>query len=233
MTVVTNKDLSLPANSAYLCRAEEEVKERFGLADSVVRADVTNAFQNSLSHANAVLDEIWYRTVTNSYGNMLPFGRLWDEVLGLTRFVASFYSVAGRKGELIQTHYFVTKFGERIQCSGGVPQVDYYLLPTVDELLGIYSLSYFPNYSALLDIANSFTRAFCEVINVNDIISLSKFNRPFTGRLNTEKFMQMINTAIPHRNRQLAIECFNTFDKGPLRTIIFLLLLDDIRQKKV
>jgi hypothetical protein len=228
VTVITNKNLA--NNGTYRVLVEREVRERLGIANPVTQADVSNAFLNVLACANPVLDEIWYRTVSNSYGNMLPFGRLWDEVLGLTRFVASFYSPSGRKGELIQTHYFATKFGERIQCSGGVPQVDFYLLPTIQELTSNNPLVLFPNYALLVEIAHRFQTSCCSLINVSGL-QLSKFNNPARGSFNTGKLMNIIEGIhFPHHCRPLALECFNTFNKGPNRTILFLMMLDDLRQ---
>jgi hypothetical protein len=42
--------------------------------------------------ANPFLAEVWERVVSNHYDGKLPFGRLWDEVLGLARWVASWNS---------------------------------------------------------------------------------------------------------------------------------------------
>src|ERR1043166_2105836 len=155
VTVVTNKDLSDPANAGYVLPVLIEVNERFGLANPVMQADIQNVFTPPLDVSNQVIVEMWHRVVASAYGNMLPFGRLWDEVLGLSRFVASWYSSKGRKNELIQTHYFASRFGRRIQSAGGIPQIDYYLLPTLNELLDRTNpLTIFPEYANLVDVAD-------------------------------------------------------------------------------
>jgi hypothetical protein len=165
---------------------------------------------------------------------MLPFGRLWDEVLGLTRFVASWNSPGGRKGELIQTHYFASKYGERIQNGGGIPDMDFYLLPTIDELSDPTNpLNIFPNYSSLVTVSNLFQQNNCTLIRVGNI-NLSKFTNSQGGMLNSEKIHNLLNEAyIPHNLRSSATECFNTFDKGPHRTVIFFLMLSDIRNGRL
>jgi hypothetical protein len=228
VTVVSNKDLSDTSNRQFITPVENEIRERFGLINPVTLSDVTTVFQNQLAAANPVLSEMWHRVVTNAYGNRLPFGRLWDEVLGLTRFVASWFS-GGRKGELIQTHYFISKFGERIQTAGNIPAVDFYLLPTINELTDLHNpLNSFPNYSKLKDIARRFQTDYCDIINVAGI-NLSKFRNPRGGRFNTEGILEIITgSSIPRNLRYHAFECFNSFDKGPQRTVLFLMMLDDI-----
>lgn len=234
VTIVSNKDLSNRANERYLTPVTNEVKERFGVRDPVTAANINAVFSAPLDRSNRVLSEIWERVVSNAYGNLLPFGRLWDGSLGLARFVASWYSPSGRKGELIQTHYFTSRFGVRIQSSGQVPQVDFFLLPTIKELTNPNNpLVSFPQYSKLVRIARHFQQNYCSTINI-DGITLSTFNNPFRGKFNTEGIMTIISSAsIPQDCRDLAIECFNAFNKGPQRTVIFLMLLDDIRQGRL
>jgi hypothetical protein len=233
ITIVLNKDLNNSANESFVNPVRNEIYDRFGLRNPVRIEDVRHAFSGR-PNVNNVLIEIWHRVVSNSYGDVLPFGRLWDEVLGLTRFVASWYSPGGRKGELIQTHYFMTRFGERIQSSGGIPQVDFYLVPTIRELLDTNNpLNSFPKFSGLIEVANKFQSNYCETINIADVM-ISKFVRTTPGQFNTEKMQNILNGAnIPHELRASAIECFNTFDKGPQRTVIYLMLLSDIRNGRI
>ena len=142
------------------------------------------------------------RVVTYSYDNILPFGRLWDEVLGLTRFVASWYSSGGRKGELIQTHYFASKFGERIQSSGSIAGIDFYLLPTINELLDTSNpLSIFPNFAKLVDVANLFQHNNCTLLNINGL-QISKFTKTTLGSFNTAQILTLLKAAYIPANIQ-------------------------------
>lgn len=232
--IISNKDLNRNENIHYLALVENEVKERLGINNPVTQSDITNALEEPLSYANPVLNELWSRVVSDTYNNKLPFGRLWDEVLGLTRFVASWNSPGGRKGELIQTHYFASKFGEPIQNGGGIPHLDFYLLPTINELLDSSNpLSLFPKYNSLVTVANLFQKNNCTIIPIEKI-HISKFSNSQKGRLDTEKILALLNqNYIPHNLKATGIECFNTFDKGPQRTVIFLMMLDDIRSGRL
>jgi len=228
--IVCNKDLALQRNALFVKPVEMAVRERFGLKSPVELNDIQKVFSSPFIRANRVLEEVWYRVVANAYGNKLPFGRLYDEVFGLTRLTATFFSESGRKGELIQTHYFNSRFGVPIQAAGDIPLLDFYLLPAIEELLDTANpLSGFPNYRGLVDVAGRFHEQFCSIMTVGDL-SLSKFDNPLRERLSGANLFRLIEAMeIPAQNRSLAIECFNAFNKGAHRTIIFLLLLNDLR----
>jgi hypothetical protein len=228
--IVCNKDLSLPENAVFRGPVETEVQERFGIANPVRLQDIENTFQPPLVHANAVIPELWHRVVANAYGNLLPFGRLWDETLGLARFVASWFSQSGRKGELIQTHYFATRFGASIHSAAGIPQVDFFLLPTIRELTDPTDpLNDFPEFRPLLDVADRFAAHYGARTVVNGV-QLTRFVRPALGRFDSAALFNIIQGInIPHALRPAAVECFNAFGKGPPRTLIFLLMLHDLR----
>jgi len=232
--LVVNKDLTLPENAVYKNLAENEVRERFGLNNPVRLIDINNAFLPPLDYANPVLGEIWDRVVSNTYGNLLPFGRLWDEILGLTRFVASWNSDKGRKGELIQTHYFCSKFGERIQSGGGINNTDFFLLPTVTEILDRSNpLNIFPGYARLMEVADIFQANNCTYSKVGSL-DLSRFQRSGPGKFDTKKFHDIVDRPyMPAHLRSYAIECFNALNKGPQRSVIFLMLLSDLRKGKI
>lgn len=235
ITVVLNKDLQNPVNQSFMIPVLTAVRERIGLVNPVTSADLNNVFSPPLSMSNQILIEMWHRVVANHYGDKLPFGKLWDEVLGLTRFVASWNSQSGRKGELIQTHYFAAQFGVKIQSSGNIPQIDFYLLPTIQELTDINNpLTSFPNYSDLINIATQIQVKYCSLVTI-DGMNISKFTNPFAPKkFNTESVLKILtNPPIPYDKRQFAEQCFNAFGKGPQRTVIFLMLLDDIRHKRI
>jgi hypothetical protein len=228
--LIVNKDLSLAENGVFLRAVESEIQERFGIANPVTQADVEAAFLIPLDQANPLLVELWHRVVANAYGNLLPFGRLWDGVLGLARFVASFNSMSGRKGELIQTHYFASRFGVPIPAAAGIPQLDFFLLPTIGEVLDATNpLTDFPRFVDLLRVAGLVAQHHGAPITVGGI-TLTRFRNPVPGAFNTAAFFGMIHGAhIPHNLGPAATECFNAFGKGPPRTILFLLMLSDLR----
>ena len=232
VTVVCNRH-PVSGDGAHT-RVVDAVRERLGLSNAVVKADVEHPFAGFPPSANGLLAEIWERVVTNHYGGRLPFGKLWDEVLGLARFVASWNSPSGRKGELIQTHYFASRFGERIQSAGHVPQLDFFLLPSASELTDLSNpLGLFPRFQRLVDLADRFCAAHCRLINLpGSGLTLSAFTNPQGGQFDTANLLKLFD-GLPPALKATAKECYNAFDKGPGRTVLFLIMLDDLRKGRL
>jgi hypothetical protein len=149
----------------------------------------------------------------------------------MARFYASWNPPkGGRKAELIQTHYFCTHFGEPIQCGAGVPAVDFYLLPSWEELTDQANpLALFPRFRDLINAA--ITLCTQRLFHAYDLTSWSYTGlvMPAHNRLDKEFYMHTVGRA-GAQNRASLIECFNAFAKGAPRAVIFLMFLNDIRQ---
>lgn len=230
--IICNKNLQVQANlERFLAPVRNEVAQRLGILDRVKLTDIENLFPVESQFANTipVLIEIWHRVVGSGYGGALPFGKMWDPVFGLARFYASFYPPGGRKSELIMTHFFCTKFGETIASSGAVPHIQFYLMPTWDELIDLNNpLALFPRFRDLVLAA----QALCLLpeFGPRELTNWSYTGMQTPTGPDTAMFKDHLvgNTAFQHRKS--LINCFNAFDKGPPRTIMFLMLLNDIRQ---
>lgn len=233
VVIVCNKDLNDPRNATYRIAVIDEIRGRLGVSNPVTYADVTAPFQPYTHPANLVLRQMWQRVVTGVLGNALPFGRIFDHVFGLGRCVASFYSPGGRKAEWIETHYYCCQFGEKIQTAPNFLKVDFYLLPTYQELINQTScLQVFPKYQSLLAAANDFHQSYCTVNPILGGLQFSKFTNPFSGTLNTQKIIRAINQ-LNQPSIDPLTQCFNAFDKGPLRTVMFLQMLNDLVSKRL
>jgi hypothetical protein len=228
--VVCSKNLG--ADAAHRGAVERRVRNMLGVEFPVTLQDVATAFTGQLDYANGVLVELWHRVIETSYGGKLPFGASWDAVFGLARFVASWNSPSGRKGELIQTHYFASRFGERIQSAGGMPQNDFYLLPTFEEITDPSNpLGIFPKFARLVDGARAFVGRFGRPLSVGRL-TLSAFGNPGKVRFDHTQ-LELLANALSQPQRIAITEAFNAFDKGPPRTVIFLLMLADLADRRL
>lgn len=230
ITIVTNKDLSKTSNKHFFSAAEVAVRNRLGLGNPVRLTDLDSCLQFKLLQANDLVRELWYTVIDSSFGKALPFGQIWDPVLGLARFVASWNSEGGRKGELIQTHSFAADFGVKIQPGNNV-YADFYLLPTFEELRDITNpLNIFPKFAELVIAADLFTREYCSTTAVNKH-NFSSFNLSKVGagkKLKTSVIMAIIDQA-PAIFQKALFNNYSVFDRGPQRSIIFLMMLHDLR----
>jgi len=231
--LATNKRLNESKNHKFKKVAEDAAKERLGLQSPVVISDIDKALTGQLTKANNVLKELWYQVIDGSFGDSLPFGKLWDPVLGLARFLASWNSEGGRKGELIQTHCFVAEFGEKIPTGSGF-HADFYLLPTWAELTDISNpISLFPKYAELIFASKVFVDTYCDTINVNKC-KFSAFKMSNTGKNGTQHSKLKTETVLDIIKRLTSVHLplfknYSAFNRGPQRSVISLMMLNDLR----
>ena len=230
--VVLNKDLSRPENERYCAVVEQLVRERLGLNERITLPDLQNCLSGPLAPANGLIQELWHQIVAPAFGNSLPFGKCWDGVLGLIRFIASWNSDGGRKGELIQTHYFCAAFGERI-ATGNMIHVDFYLLPTFEELQDETNpLNIFQKFGNLARAAENFGTKYCDDVEIDDhrFSAFKLANAGVGTKLNTDSVIALINKE-SEPSRTALFENYNAFNRGPQRSIISLAMLRDLRRK--
>lgn len=231
VTVACNKDLGLSQNKALAGRVEDEVAERLGIKNPVTLQDIELCLSGRLGAANPVTKELWYKIVDSAFGKKLPFGRIFDHVFGLPRFIASWNSDGGRKGELIQTHDFVRQFGIRIPTGRGI-HADFYLLPTYEEFRDLKNpLALFPRLAGLLDGVHAFQSNYCTSAPVGTI-TLSRFNLASTGAtgtLNQTKFLASLNSLTTQQRADL-IGLFGAFNRGPQRSVLAIMMIHDLRK---
>jgi hypothetical protein len=233
--IICNKDLETPPNkSRFYGAVRTEVAQRLGLADPVTLSDVTSMFphESPFSGLIPVLTEIWYKVAGGGYGGQLPFGRFWDPVWGLARAYASYRSDTGRKAEMIQTHYFCSRFGEKIANAANVPTADFRLLPTWQELTEFGNpLKLFPKFERLV-------RASIALCNSPFFQAFNLTTWSYTGlapgrggaKLSTAAFKQEYVKTTGSQHSAALMDCFNAFNKGPIRTVSYLMALNDFRQ---
>ena len=231
--VVLNKNLSHTSNKKYEAVVRNAVTQRLGLGEPIKPENIRGCLTgDGLEVANKLLLEIWHLVVATAFGNKLPFGKNWDPVFGLIRYIASWNSDGGRKGELIQTHYFMSAFGERIH-PGSEVNVDFYLLPTYTEFQDIANplRQLYPKFRELVQASNSFVTDYCYKVEVGEHV-FSAFDRKrakVEGRLNTDAVLGLINQKTGTERRSL-MENYNAFNRGPQRSVISLLMLNDLRK---
>lgn len=237
ISVAVSRDLSIRANCSFKDVVERAVRSRLGLDDPVLHENVRNAFSYPLAGANPLLEELWHKIVTGPFGGKLPFGKCTDEIFGLARFIASWNSEGGRKGELIQLHAYLTAFGERIQVGGGI-HADFYLLPTWEEFRDRANpLAVFGRFAALDHAASFFANKYALPVALGAAtysgfkLDLLRQGTGFSGRnLNTEAVLSLLHSAPVHNGVRTALyDNYSAFNRGPARSVLSLLMHYDLR----
>lgn len=238
VTLALSKDLAQKVNVKFISVVEKAARSRLGLDDPVTAADISGALIGNLARANSVLNELWQRVVVSSFGGILPYGKCWDPVFGLARYIASWNSDGGRKGELIQLHAFASSFGERIQTGGGI-HADFYLLPTWAEFRSLQNpLSIFSKYASFVGPQGAtevFAKLYTTIIPCNNFkytkFVLQKINAKASTsyqNLNTEVLLTAINN-VSANVRKALYDNYSAFNRGPGRSILSILMHHDLR----
>jgi hypothetical protein len=240
VTAALSKDLRLEVNARFAPIVEAVVRSRLGLQDPVTLGDMAHGFSDELGASNDLIKELWHQIVVSSFGGKLPYGSCWDAVFGLARFIASWNSDGGRKGELIQLHAYVASFGERIPTGGGI-HADFYLLPTWREFRDQQNpLALFQKYAALVGPQGA-TEYFAENYTETVVLGDASYSRFRLGKinelsgtdfrnLNTPALMTLIeHTSQRNKVRTALYNNYSAFNRGPPRAILSLLMHHDLR----
>jgi len=110
----------------------EELEERFGSSNKVGIDDVI-ACCNGMKEYEEFFRELW-RYVSDLYGEYIPFGRYYEEVFSIVRFVSAWQPKTGRQSEMRMLYNFLSIFGESVEVHGRWDHMTFFVLPTYDDI---------------------------------------------------------------------------------------------------
>lgn len=123
-----------------------ELEERFGLSKKISLQDLI-ACCNGQREYEIFFEELW-KYVKNVSGNYVQFGKFYEELYSIVRFVSAWNPKTGRQSEMRMLYNFLSTFGEKVKVSGRWSFVDFYLLPTYDDLMN-ETFGEFPKFKHL------------------------------------------------------------------------------------
>lgn len=136
-------------NNAELKRfVAEELKHRIGLADRVTQSDVMNACNGNREYEDIFM-KLW-SYVQKVYGESIPFGRFFEEIDSIVRFVSAWNPKTGRQSEMRMRYNFYSAFGEDISVNEPWNFFSFSLLPTASEIIND-ELDDFPKFRMLIN----------------------------------------------------------------------------------
>lgn len=141
--VATNAATSLAVQS----HLEEEIKERIGISQAITKADVISYCKGNTEYED-FFSELW-NDIQASYGASIPYGRFYEEVYSIVRFVAAWNPKTGRQSEMRMLYNFLSTFGEPAVVPT-LPHLECYFIPTLDEVENNHLID-FPKFQSLLD----------------------------------------------------------------------------------
>lgn len=149
LTFLSNIDLTT-ADKALI---KTELKHRFGAQNPVVREDIEQSVAEE--RKRRFLLQLWDSFITPTYGGKLPFGAFFEGMYSLVRCSAAFIPMSGGKSEEQMLYDFIRHYGEKVNICEPWNFLEFFLLPTYDELL-TRNFDDFPNYRILQSAIDKF-----------------------------------------------------------------------------
>lgn len=110
-------------------KIQSEIEERIGLSDKVTK-DVAIACCNGNRKYEIFIEDLW-KYVSLSYGDSIPYGRFFEEVYSIARFVSAWQPKTGRQSEMRMLYNFMSAFGEEVSVPKNWQHLECYLTPSL------------------------------------------------------------------------------------------------------
>jgi hypothetical protein len=153
---LSNKNIN--SSSSIRKNIENELAERIGLVNKITLKDLIFSCNRDKS-LERMISELWNKNIKKAYGNCLPFGRFYEELFSILRFTAAFNPSSGRKSEMQMVYDFISNYGEKIIVVSPWGHLEFFLLPTYDDLLGV-DMDKFPKFKTLYRTMMKFFKRF-------------------------------------------------------------------------
>ncbi|MFC1592654.1 hypothetical protein ACFL4C_01415 [Candidatus Omnitrophota bacterium] len=139
-----NKDLD--NNHKLKEIVKNELEERFGIKDKIGLNNVLACCNKNKSYESFFKD-LWHY-ISRLYGEYIPYGKFYEEVYSIVRFVSAWQPKTGRQSEMRMLYNFLSTFGENIEIATEWNHLEFFLLPTYEDILK-NNLKDFPKFETL------------------------------------------------------------------------------------
>ena len=217
---VSNVDL----DSAYTIKnaVVSELKERFGINRKFCKKEVIEACKGNPQYEE-FFTALWEH-VSKVIGDSVPYGRFYEEIYSIVRFVSAWQPKTGRQSEMRMLYNFLSYFGEKIVVSGKWKFVEFYLLPSYDDLLKKDFVEFPRFYTLFTAMEKVWKEYFTMSIDLNDIeIKFMKKAWP----QNKDEFISevsrpLLDKKVINSDEQFSIEgLVDAFNRHPWRAAFF------------
>ena len=146
LTFISNVDLD--SNSELKKLVKNEIENRFGASNKVSWDDIKKSCNGNRTYEDFL--KVLWDPVSAMHGEYLPFGRFYEEIYSIIRFVAAWNPKTGRQSEMRMLYNFISIFGEHTSIDTKWNHLDFFLLPTYDDVKS-ENFSDFPKFKELFE----------------------------------------------------------------------------------
>lgn len=209
---------------------ENEIKERIGLSQVISKNDVISFCKGNTEYID-FFSELW-KYIEASYGSLIPFGRFYEEIYSIVRFVSAWTPKTGRQSEMRMLYNFMSEFGEQAELPLEWSYLECYFIPTLPDLRN-GRLNLFKKFDRMFTaVEKVFNNQF--TININDPTKAAVFSKhsfnvlPKAWPSNKDDFIKQIthplyNEGILNISERNDIDALvDVFNRHPWRASFFI-----------
>lgn len=236
--VLSNIDLDEKTNIKD--EFKNELEERIGLSNKISEEDIDEFCQSDRNSSSKdyinFFKKLWH-PIKDVYGKYIPYGKLYEEVYSIVRFVAAFQPKTGRQSEMRMLYNFMSIFGEKIDVSinGDWNFCDFYLIPNYHDLVH-KNFDDFPKFKELFSAMEKiYNLSFTSDIIIQENVSIKCQNKAFSKT--KENFVKnnlepwLSNNQITEKDKFFIERLVDAFNRFPWRASYFISSVFIIYQK--
>lgn len=169
-------------------KIKDEIENRIGFSNPVNKQTVVDCCKGNPDFI-AMLTDLW-QYIEKSYGDVIPYGRFYEEIFSIPRFVAAWQPKTGRQSEMRMLYNFMSQFGEEVSLPSDWNHLEYYVIPSYIDVVN-KDYSDFPNFNKLyLAMKKLFELDFSKSITIDD---LTFKVMPKAWKQNKEEFIKNVS----------------------------------------
>lgn len=144
-----------------------EISNRIGFSDRITKQTVIDCCKDDSSYIG-LLTDLW-QYIEKSYGPSIPYGRFYEEIYSIPRFVAAWQPKTGRQSEMRMLYNFMSAFGEEVSFPINWKHLEYYVIPAYTDVIE-KNYDDFPTFKKLyITIKKLFKLDFTNSINIDGV----------------------------------------------------------------
>ncbi len=143
-----------------------ELAERIGYSQKISEEDVLACCNENEEHI-ALFKNLW-KYIRASYGDFIPYGKYYEEIFSIVRFVAAWQPKTGRQSEMRMLYNFMSAFGESVQMPLKWKHLEFYVIPNLQDITND-SFAQFRKFSILKSaMSKLFTKYFTKTVIISN-----------------------------------------------------------------
>lgn len=162
-TIVSNLEITYDVYQSI----KKELENRIGSSNQISKKTIIDCCNGDIKYENFMTD-LW-SYIEMSYGSTIPFGKFYEEVYSIIRFVSAWQPKTGRQSEMRMLYNFMSSFGEEVYFPEQWNHLEYYIIPNYKDVLYI-SYDNFPKFKKLYSaIKKVYSKTFTNEFVIDNI----------------------------------------------------------------